>query len=398
MTFREDGEGLNDRAEDLDHEVVMAKKALEDARGRRIDLLEQELADAQDRLNRMQVSLSALRDTPQKPPKVDPPAPLANLARAMPVLLPVGMVAMLGFAIGHSSARRHPKFPLQRASTVAAYNARMTGSASTKGSTLSSTSETSSRIRWNARVKKVSGMDLAPGASCRIEGRFTSRGAHLSRADLEVWCGDKMIYEKGVYSGPDAVVSVDEFAAEGGSFVYNLDVEDLSRPGYDKRATASIDTEARLAVIARDIAGPFRVELDVEPVSAPVASSGPLFNAPRAVGSTLSTRVVRSARVARATGAAPVSEGEKCTVEVVPATPRSGWSCRTFVRCGDKAVFGEQRTGYTECTGEEGKLQVRDLGFTLEDGDPKLEGDLGRGVVTLTENDTATWAVELKVD
>lgn len=395
MTFREDGEGLNDRAEQLDHEVLLAQKALGDARGKRIDLLEQELADAQDRLNRMQASLQGLRETPAS---TKGPSPLANLARAMPVLLPVGMVAMLGFAIGHSSARKGPRYPLFKKNVVVANHAKMTGSASTKGSSYGSASEANTRIRWGGKVRKASGIDLPPGTDCRIEGRFASRGAHLAKADIEVWCGDKMIYEKGVYTGPEAVVSVDEYAAEGGAFVYNLDVEDLQRPGFDKRAMASIDTEARVAVISRDIAGAFRLEIDVDPVSAPIASSGPLFNTPRPSSASPTTRVARTARVVHASGAAPVSSGEKCTVEVVPATPRSGWSCRTFIRCGDKALYGEQRTGYTECSGDDGQLQIRDLGFTLEDGDAKLDGDFAKGTVSLTENDTATWAVELKLD
>jgi hypothetical protein len=395
MTFREDGEGLNDRADHLDHEVFQAQKALNDARGKRLDLLEQEMADAQDRLNRMQASLNALRDTPpSSTPKA--PAPLANLARAMPVLLPVGMVAMLGFAIGHSSARKAPRYPLFK-TTAAANHARMTGSASTRGASYGGT-EASTRIRWNGKVRKATGIDVAVGTDCRIEGRFASRGAHLAKADVEVWCGDKMVYEKGVYTGPEAVVGVDEYAVQGGSFVYNLDVEDVLRPGFDKRAMASIDTEARVAVISRDVAGAFRLEIDVEPVSAPIASSGPLFNTPRPSSAVPSARVARTARVVRATAGAPASSGDKCTVEVVPATPRSGWSCRTFVRCGDKALYGEQRTGYTECSGDDSNLQIRDLGFTLEDGDAKLDADLGKGTLTLSENDTSTWTVELKID
>lgn len=399
MTFREDGEGLNDRAERLDHEVQMAQKTLHQARERRLDLLEQELADARERLDRMQGSFNSLRDRPSSDapaPRVS--SPLTNLAKALPVLLPVSMVAMLGFAIGHSSARKHPRMPLFKKTSIVANHARMTGSASTKGASYDSNAETNARIRWSGKVRKAAGIDIPVGSDCRIEGRFASRGSLLARADLEVWCGDKMVYEKGVYTGPEAVVSVDEYAAEGGSFVYNLDVEDLHRPGFDKRAMASIDTEARVAVISRDIAGAFRLEIDVDPVSAPVASSGPLFNLHRPAGAAPSTRVARTAHVVRTSGSAPVGSGEKCTVEVVPATPRSGWSCRTFIRCGDKAVYGEQRTGYTECSGDNESLQIRDLGFTLEDGDAKLDGDFAKGTINLTENDTATWSVDIKLD
>lgn len=399
MTFREDGEGLNDRAERLDHELHTAQQTLNGARERRLQHLEHEVADAQDRLNRMQVSLRALRDE-QSPTPASRPSPLVNLAKAMPVLLPVGMIAMLGFAIGHNSARRHHgghSFPSMSKRTVVGNNARMTGSASTRGSSAGGGTEATARIRWNAKVRKASGIDLPVGSSCRIEGRFNSQGALLSTANLEVWCGDKLVYDKGTYSGPDAVVSVDEYATDG-SFVYNLDVEDVRRPGFDRRAMASIDTDAHVAVISRDIGESFRLDLDVEPVAAPVASSGPLFNTPRSAAAAPHARIARTARVVSTSGAAPVSSGEKCTVEVVPATPRSGWSCRTFIRCGDKAVYGEQRTGYAECSGSDDKIQIRDLGFTLEDGDPKLEGDLAKGTLSLHEDDTTTWTAQLKVE
>jgi hypothetical protein len=394
MTFREDGEGLKDRAEDLDHEVIMAKKALEDARGRRIDLLEQELMEAQQQLSRMRASLDALRDAPPPAPERRlPVAPLANLARAMPVLLPVGMVAMLGFAVGHNSARKVPCGVMAKR-PVAAVQAKMTSSASTMGMSTGSEAEVSTRLRWPAKVRSSSGMALPVGTECRIEGRFVSQGARLVRSDVEVWCGDKMVYEKGVFTAPDTAVSIDEFKTPSGAYLYNLDLEDVSRPGLDKRSMASIDTEARVAVISRDVSPMFRLELDVEPVSTPVASSGPLFPV-QGEGEGI-TRAVHAARVVHTSGAAPVSAGDQCTVSVIAATPRSGWSCRTFIRCGDKALYGEQRTGYTDCSGD--VAQIRDLGYSLEDGDPHLEADLARGRVTLTENDTVTWGVELRLE
>lgn len=394
MTFREDGEGIHDRAERLDHDLETAQKALHGARERRLEHLEHEMADAQERLNRMNLALRALRDD-QAPPR---PSPLAQFAKAMPVLLPVGMVAMLGFAIGHSSARRHHAgFPLSKKSALVT-NAKMTGSASTRGSSIGGTTESTARIRWSAKVRKATGIELKTGATCRIEGRFNSRGALLATSNVEVWCDDKLVYDKGVYSGPDAVVSVDEYATDSGAFVYNLDVEDVRRPGFDRRAMASIDTDAHVAVISRDVGEPFRLELDVEPVAAPIASSGPLFNIPRAASAAPHARIARTARVVETSGKAPVASGDRCTVEVVPATPRSGWSCRAFVRCGDKAVYGEQRTGYADCSGSDDSIQVRDLGFSLEDGDPKLEADLGRGTLTLHEDDTSTWSAQLKID
>jgi len=404
MTFREDGEGLNDRAERLDEELEMAQKTLNGARERRLQHLEQELADAQERLNKMQAAMRLLRDDPAPeapaPSPVSAPrvSPLVNLAKAMPVLLPVGMVAMLGFAIGHSSARKHHPFHGLSKKAPTAVNAKMTGSASTKGSSVGGSTESTARIRWNAKVRKSTNLDVPAGTSCRIEGRFTSRGALLSAANVEVWCGDKMVYEKGAYSGPDAVVSVDEYSTDNGAFVYNLDVEDVRRPGFDKRSTATIDTDAHIAVISRDIGDSFRLDLDVEPVAAPVASSGPLFNTPRPLTAAPHARVARNARVVGTSGNAPVSSGDRCTVEVVPATPRSGWSCRTFIRCGDKAVYGEQRTGYGECTGTDDKLQVHDMGFTMEDGDPKLEADFSKNSLVIHEDDTRAWSAQFKLE
>lgn len=398
MTFREDGEGLNDRAERLDHDVQTAQKTLHQARERRMNLLEQELADTRERLDQMQASFDALRDRPpSEPPNIKPPSPLTNLARALPVLLPVGMIAMLGFAIGQGSARRSPLRRLPSPPTTMS-QARMTGSASTRGATYDSIISTSSRIRWNSKVRSATGINIPAGSECRIEGSFTSNGTLLIRSDIEVWCGDKLVYEKGAYTGPEAVVSVDEYASAGSSFVYNLDVEDLHRPAFDKRSMASIDTEAHLAIISRDVSDPFQLELEVNPVSVPTASSGPLFNLLRPSNTVPSARLARSAHVVNATGSAPVASGEKCSVKVIPATPRSGWSCRTFIRCGDKAIYGEQRTGYAECSGNDDSLQIRDLGNTLEDGDAKLEADFSKGKILLSDNDTTVWSVTLQLD
>lgn len=409
MTFREDGEGLNDRADRLDHDLLAAQKTLNEARERRLQHLEYELSDAQDRLQRMQASLRQLRGDDVAPPSSPPPAAspragsLAGLARALPVLLPVGMVAMLGFAIGHSSARKHRHHVPTLSKTTTSYgavtSAKMTGSASTRTSPAASDSHTASiHVKWPARVRKATGLALPVGSSCTIEGDFTSRGQHLRTANVRVRCGDKLVYEKGNYSGATPQVSVDEYTVEGGSFVYNLDLEDDSRHVYDKRSMATIDTDARTAVLYRDTGDTFRVELDVDPVAAPTASTGSLFNTTRSASQAPSTRLLKHAHVVSTSGSAAVLNGQKCTVEIVPATARSGWSCRTFVRCGDKPLYGEQRTGYSDCSGPDDKLEAHDHGFTMEDGDPKLDIDLAKGTVHVFEEDTQTWSATLKID
>jgi hypothetical protein len=407
MTFRTDGEGPNDRAERLDHELNLAQQALGEARDKRIQHLEVELQESRERLDRMHSTLNVLRGAPFRedgpviddqpvappgpPPGPMPPRPLAGFARALPVLLPVGMVAMLGFAIGHSSARRHNQFrpghhPSASAMSVGGQSvARSSGEA-----------ERSVTTRWSAKVKKSTGISVGVGSSCRIDGDFSAHGGVVTASDVEVWCGDKLVYEKGNYANRTPMLSVDEFQADETTEGYHLDLEDTTHDSYDKRTEASIDTGARVAVLWRDTAPAFRLELDVNPTSSTAEGAESLFgaNIPRASF----PRTARVGQVVATNGASGVSNGARCTVEVMPASPRSGWSCRALVRCGDKAIYGEQRTGYGDCSGSGESFQMHDRGYTMTDGDPKLDADLGKGIVNLSDNDTSNWNVTIKLD
>jgi hypothetical protein len=408
MTFRTDGEGPNDRAERLDHELNLAQQALSEARDKRILHLEVELQESRERLDRMQNAIGMLRGAPlhenspvsdenhvHVPPPGQAPTvsrPLAGFARALPVLLPVGMVAMLGFAIGHGSARRHNQFRPHRPSPAMAAGVAQTVARS------SAEGEHSVATRWSAKVKKASGINLSAGSACHIEGDFSAQGGAVTASNVEVWCGDKLVYEKGNYANRTPMISVDEFATDETPSTegYHLDLEDSSHDSYDKRSQASIDTGARVAVIWRDAAPAFRLELEVNPASVTSEGSDSLFgnNIPRASFA----HTTRSGQVVATNGTSGVSNGARCTVEVMPASPRSGWSCRALVRCGDKAIYGEQRTGYGDCSGSGDSLQMHDRGYTMTDGDPKIDADLGKGIVNLSDNDTSNWNVTIKLD
>ncbi len=406
MTFRTDGEGPTDRAERLDHELNLAHQALSEARDKRIQHLEVELQESRERLDRMHGTLNTLKgapfrgdapvieDQPVAPGPLPPPAPsrpLAGFARALPVLLPVGMVAMLGFAIGHSSARRHNMYRPGHVPSVSAMN--VGGGQSVARS---AEGEHSVATRWTAKVKKATGINLAVGSMCRIEGDFSAHGGVVTASEVEVWCGDKLVYEKGNYANRTPMLSVDEYQADESTEGYHLDLEDTTRDSYDKRTQASIDTGARVAVLWRDTNTSFRLELDVNPTSVTSENAESLFgaNIPRASF----PRTARAGQVVATNGASGVANGARCTVEVMPASPRSGWSCRALVRCGDKAIYGEQRTGYGDCSGSGDSLQMHDRGYTMTDGDPKIDADMGKGIVNLSDNDTSNWNLTIKLD
>jgi hypothetical protein len=405
MTFREDPEGPQDRADRLDEELHDAHRVLHEAREKRLAHLEYEIAHTQEHLGKMQQTLRQLRDEPPtgRPPPAALSSGVSGFAKILPVLLPVGMIAMMGFALGHSSARRNAVRVAQRAAMAkqaSVFQAGTLGTISQGGliGEVRGASTGNVSLTWTARVKRATGVSIPVGTTCTLSGDLASDGAQLTGADVSLTCGDKVVYRKGDYNGISALMSVDEFPAAGGGFGYNLHLEDTTRPSYDRRTQASIDTEARLITVWRDTGTPFKIELDLdEALARSHAQASPLYPATaRAVA--VGARVTRTGKVVSANGASSVSPGARCTVQIAPATQASGWSCRAFVRCGGKSLYGEQGSGYTECTGQAASLRARDVGFTMDDGDPRLDADFAAGTVNVTDNDVNSWSVSVKLD
>lgn len=390
MPFRDDGEALHDRGDRLDGDLASAKKAYEQAKERRLNHLEEEVVAAQERLRQMQATLGELREG-----KPAPKAPSKLLA----VALPIGLIGLMGFAFGQVSGKCAARKAAQRAAaasmmappTVA--GARFGGLEAASGPHVSSV-----RVTWKATVKQASGVPLQHGDACSIEAEMGSTGSMVEWANVRVLCGERVLYKKGDYVGSVTNMGVDEFpGAEPGSFGYNLMLEEHTTLDADKRSQVSIDTEARTAAIWRDKGAAFRVELDIaSPLALTHNQAGPLFTSTRFHEADLKNRQTFQARVTQATGQAPVAQGATCTVNTVPDTPNPGGSCRVFIRCGDKAIYGGASTGFAACTGKGATLDAVDNGYTMDDGDPRLHLDMAAKQITVTEQDVSSWSVTLR--
>ena len=394
MTFRIDGEEIPEKAERLDQELDQAQKSLREAREKRLSYLEIEVADAQDRLRQIQGAMEGLRGAPRARPQPS----------LLPVLLPLGMVALVGFGFGHVSMRRGAA--LSRHTDTGALSGRSPDRVQ-KGGLVAPSDEASTdatpqqvSVRWSLHLKRAQGLALGVGASCALEGDFSSDGEALDASNLSVECDGRTLYRKGDFAGSTVQLDVDEFPSETrDSFRYGLLFQDRTTGGADRRSEAAIDTEAHTAVIWREAAPSFRLEFEVDDALATTfEQEGPLFRATRRLGVGAAPFVTRQARVQQVTGQAAVQPGARCSMELMPALTRSGYSCRLFVRCGDKVLYGGERTGFADCMGSPENLQAEDEGFSMEDGDPKLHLDLAAGTLSVTDNDLTSWSVSLQLE
>jgi hypothetical protein len=109
--------------------------------------------------------------------------------------------------------------------------------------------------------------------------------------------------------------------------------------------------------------------------------------------------VERSARVTETHGHAAVAAGAECTVRVFPvSSPR--FNCRVEVQCGEAMVYGDPRSGFTQCAIEdELPVSAHDLAATYEDGDARLDMDLNLDALVVTDDEpTPGFMVKLAVD
>lgn len=229
---------------------------------------------------------------------------------------------------------------------------------------------------WNAAIVSSSGAAPAVGLRCRISARVEragGTGGTTRVSGLAVECPTQVLYRE-----PDPAANgsrpmewrvSEQPGARATELRYGLDFSDYrAAPPH-----VSLSTLARTATVWSDAPPAFRVELDVDELSAPVETS--VLFAPAAEPE-FRDPVSAQARVESVRGEPIVARGDRCAVEIRP-TWREATSCRIHVRCARTVLYGAAHSGYGQCRVENGRVvQAQDDGFTAQDTDPEIRLDL----------------------
>ncbi len=246
---------------------------------------------------------------------------------------------------------------------------------------------------WNAKVTEVEGRPLKLGDPCTISSGMRSDGVTAVTAIVSIGCGATVLYA-GLPFGhgmPGRRCSVyEEPGDELGTFRYQLDCIDPTEP------RLKLDTRAGTAVIDGTGDARFHVALEVDKKSASFRGES-LYpgNAPRDPGFDVAVQL--TGKLVEVIGLGADLKDAACTVGVEPRTGR--FNCHITVACNGKTLYGGEGGGFTDCAIEHRRpIRAHDAKGIAEEGDPKLEMDLGKGEVIVSNDDPgATYRARIVV-
>jgi len=249
-------------------------------------------------------------------------------------------------------------------------------------------------VTWTARVTAAEGRALTPGDACEIRAQHRSDGAGAVEVALRIACGQTVLYASPAFAAvtPGRRCSTyEEPADDVGTYRYRLECTDATDP------RLALDTRRGTAVIDRVGDGAFHVALEVDRTSS-INRGEPLHpgNAPRDPG--FDAPIELHGSLVEVIGLGAELRGAACTVRIAPRTGR--FNCHIRVACGGKPLYGTDDTGFTDCAiAHRRPMRAHDPRGVAEEGDPKLEMDLGRGEVIVSNDDPgATYRARIVVE
>ncbi|NUO49428.1 MAG: hypothetical protein HOV80_11285 [Polyangiaceae bacterium] len=251
--------------------------------------------------------------------------------------------------------------------------------------------------RWNGRVKKATGLPLAPGTACTLDAIL--RGEDEARHEATITCGGRVLYRStDVAEGRSDAVAISALEVPGprpGTARSLLELDDTGvRLG--PRTEADVSTEQGTADVLSAPRGEFEVKIQFEPFSEPYEGS----YVSEHTDDRLPFLAARHAklRVLRSRGPAPVAPDASCDAWMFPVWGgQDSPVCRVLVRCGTVSVYGGKAGFIDECE-MSGDEPVRFRGDRSESAgeDVAADWDLQAGRLDLTYLDHATiWKLEL---
>ena len=366
MAFRDDREALRQQNESLQGELSAAERELAQQRDRAedADRLEKELKQAQARIDRLEG---------RRKPQQARTALVAGVGAAT-VLMGAGMAFFLVRAPGQV-----PPVVVG----IGAPGAPVVAAPGDPPAVPAAPAEPRQvETSWTGKVQRVQGMKLAVGTPCRVLATLYSP---KRTPKVEIECGGKFLYRstdalEGMSSSSYGYL--EQPGGEAGQARSTIAYQDQgSRTG--ARTQASIDSPQNAASAWSESAPAFRVDIDLDELSAPAAALEP-DHTPDALP--FAKAVQRKGKVTAVTGTAPVAAGATCEVSLSPSWGNPG--CRARVRCGDETLYGAGTSGFLSCEVADGKpTRARDA---EQDGDPAVDVDLAGSKVTVDDQTQAS--------
>ncbi len=251
--------------------------------------------------------------------------------------------------------------------------------------------------RWPATVIEATGIDLAAGTPCTVNGAFVRVGASAQARMLVVDCGARRVYQLA----SDRMMTTATVGLREGPVFGTQSHQYLLSFGDEAECAgatcATISTTRHEAVLRREGAEAMRVTLSVRDVSEPHEGSALHLPTSRVVRQPAFADVIdRPARVMATRGQAPVARGARCSFAVRPVWEYPE-SCRIALRCGTTWLYGAREGGYLTCEVRDGHpIAALDENTTDHGGDPRVTWRGSR--VTVSDfTESGEWAVDLSL-
>lgn len=232
-------------------------------------------------------------------------------------------------------------------------------------------------VRFGARVTNVTGDSmLRVDDPCTITATIWPTPPTPTVSEVELACGATRLYSSATPAFGVSMTSSGSFVwpdATPGMVRYELTYSDTgTRSGSPEMVLNSWTGEG--AVFTSGL-GAYHVDLDVDPVSDPVAAPP---GTPYIPG--LPPHVVRHGHVVSAVPAG-LAEGTRCRVAVRPSPGEPSLNTRSHIRCGAVTLYGVGTTGRAPRVGD----VITDTGVTSEDADPAIALDLAAGTLSIRD-------------
>lgn len=390
MRYRDERDALRDRVGNLEADLADARKEIaehcDDNRQARVAELESKVAQLRGMLSEVERELVEVRGA--KAPPRSRRAPIVAAASVGVLVIGGGALLLAG-----SSAAPPPPMPPPTPTPfeevqVAPPPEAPAPAPAPEPPAVPKPAPRSVVATWTARVLTATGTPpVKRGAACTIEAKLSEDGVRIDVGGVVTKCGDTLVFDSAVkLEGMSSTVrGADEQIASTGAHQYKLRFDDIGpRTG---KPEVSFNSETRSASIWSETEPSYRIKLEVETWSEPVAGDPMLV---RTKESLLLTPVVT-----KVTGPAPARKGDSC---ILRSTPLASRDCVSVLECNGRAVYGGPGLGVSSCVVSDGRVSiVEDNTTTAEDhGDPIFDLDIvhGMGVVRDARNGNP-WTIEL---
>lgn len=225
---------------------------------------------------------------PRSPPMVvtPRPAPVAPRSSTLVVTMALGaLVTMVGGGLVSFLMMRAPAIkPVPIPTVATAIKATPVRPPVTVAAVVPPTPGKPFSLTWKARVVTSVGTKLTPGAACEVRAMGNLLPDKFDQLRLVAQCGSETLFDSEAQLNGTSMLSWDlrenPVAGKDKVFSYPLSFSDVgTRVG--ARAQATIDTQARQAVLFRETIPVYRVVLSVDPNSANRAGEPLLTGSPK---------------------------------------------------------------------------------------------------------------------